>query len=233
VLVLLDIDGTLLHGSPVAHTHAMAKGMRRIYGTTVDYGDIIAIGPSGRTDQEIARVVLRGRGLADADITAGLPDWIDASCAAYLEIVSDHPAGVVAPGAGVALESLRQTGATLALLTGNLEPIGHHKMGLAGLGGFFAPGQGAFGSDHEERTALVPIARGRSPVKDPVVVVGDTPADIRCARAGEARCIAVISGPYGRSDLAAADAVASGIVEAAEILASWLGGPAGDGARTA
>lgn len=223
MLVLLDIDGTLLHGSPVAHTHAMADGMSDVFGVRVTYDDIVAIGPSGRTDQEIARVVLRGRGLGDDEITAGLPAWIARACAVYAEIEADHPAGVVAPGAHAALAALRDGGATLALLTGNLEPIGHAKMALAGLGEFFVRGEGAFGSDHERRTALVPIARARSPVADPVVVVGDTPADIRCARAGAARCVAVASGPYGTAELAHADAVGADIADAAGILRRWLG----------
>jgi phosphoglycolate phosphatase-like HAD superfamily hydrolase len=225
MLVLLDIDGTLLHGSPIAHTHAMARGMTEVYGTSVTYDDIVAIGPSGRTDQEIARVVLRGRGVPDREISAGLPEWIGRACAAYAEIESHHPRGIVAPGAHEALSGLREAGATLALLTGNLEPIGHAKMALAGLGEFFTPGEGAFGSDHEQRTALVPIAVERSPVKGTsVVVVGDTPADIRCARAGNARCVAVRSGPYGDDELRDADSVGADIADAARILHGWLAG---------
>jgi phosphoglycolate phosphatase len=224
MLVLLDIDGTLLHGSPIAHTHAMARGMTDVYRTPVAYHDIVAIRPSGRTDQEIARVVLRERGLPDEEITAGLPDWIDRACEVYMDIEADHPRGVVAPGAYEALDGLREAGAALALLTGNLEPIGHAKMDLAGLGEFFGPGEGAFGSDHEQRTALVPIAVERSPVKAPPVVIGDTPADIRCARAGNARCVAVSSGPYGAAELRDADGVGADIAEAARIVHGWLAG---------
>ena len=222
MLVLLDIDGTLLHGSPIAHTHAMAVGMTDVYGVDVTYQDIVDIGPSGRTDREIARVVLRGRALSDERITAGMDEWVLRACAVYREIEADHPVGTVAPGAYEALAALADAGATLALLTGNLEPIGHAKMALAGLGDFFVPGQGAFGSDHEDRTALVPIAVDRSPVKGPAVVVGDTPADIRCARAGGARCVAVTSGPYGQAELAHAAGVGADIAAAARILREWL-----------
>lgn len=222
MLVLLDIDGTLLHGSPIAHTHAMAQGMTDVYGMQVGYQDIVDIGPSGRTDQEITRVVMRTRGLDDDAISAGMPSWIERSVEVYARIETDHPVGVVAPGAADALSALVDAGATLALLTGNLEPIGHAKMALAGLGGFFRRGEGAFGSDHEERRALVPIAVGRSAVKGPVVVVGDTPADIACARAGGARCVAVASGPYGPDQLGHADAVGADVAEAAAILRGWL-----------
>ena len=47
------------------------------------------------------------------------------------------------PEAAAALADLVSAGAPLALLTGNLEPIGHDKMAQAGLGDFFRPGEGS------------------------------------------------------------------------------------------
>ena len=41
----------------------------------------------------------------------------------------------------------------LALVTGNLEPVARRKLASAGLGGYFAAGQGGFGSDAEDRGA--------------------------------------------------------------------------------
>ncbi len=61
------------------------------------------------------------------------------------------------------------------------EPIGHAKMDLAGLG-TVRRRRGPFGSDHEEHGA-VPIAVVAA-CEGAAVVVGDSPADIRCARAG-------------------------------------------------
>ena len=54
-----------------------------------------------------------------------------------------------------------------------------------------------------------------------VVVVGDTPRDIACARAGGARCVAVTTGPHGPDDLAGADAVADGLLAAAAVIRGW------------
>ncbi|MGD9573630.1 MAG: HAD family hydrolase, partial [Thermoleophilia bacterium] len=53
------------------------------------------------------------------------------------------------------------------------------------------------------------------------VVVGDTPRDIACARAGGARVVAVTTGSYGPDELAAADAVVPGLVAAAEVIEDW------------
>ena len=107
---------------------------------------------------------------------------------------------------------------TLGLLTGNYEQIARLKLERAGLSGAFAGAPGGFGSDAEDRAALPAIARRRAGTsKEPhpradTIVIGDTPADIACARADEVRCVAVASGPFGAEALRGADAVASDTV---------------------
>ena len=223
VLILFDIDGTLLMGTPRAHTEALAVAMEDVYGVPVGVAEIIAVRPAGRTDQEIARLVLRAAEVPEARITAGLAAWMTRAAAVYPGIDADHPRPRVAPGAADALTRVAAAPVSVALLTGNLEPIAHAKMARAGLGGHFARGRGAFGSDHERRDALVPIAVAREPAPLPAVVVGDTPRDIACARAGGARCIAVTTGSYGPAELGDADAVVPGLLAAADVLEDWAG----------
>ncbi len=222
--MLLDIDGTLLLGTPRAHTEAAVRAVADVFGVRVTPGDVTAIGPAGRTDQEIARLVLRAAGRSDDEISAGMPAWMARVVALYPSLEARHPAQITAPGADAALSALSARGASLALLTGNLEDLAHAKMARAGLGHHFARGQGAFGSDHESRDALVPIAARRAGRATPVVVVGDTPRDIACARAGGARCVAVTTGAHDAGALGHADAVAAGLEEAAAVIASWLPG---------
>jgi phosphoglycolate phosphatase len=101
-------------------------------------------------------------------------------------------------------------------VTGNLEAVARLKLDRAGLGGWFAAGQGAFGSDAEDRAQLPAIARrragrldGGAPYpRERTVVIGDTPRDIACARADGVRCVAVATGPYAAEELAGANAVA-------------------------
>ncbi len=144
--------------------------------------------------------MLRGHGIGDAAISDAMPALIGRAAALYPEIDAAGPAPVVAPGAAAALGRMRAAGAELGLLTGNLEPIARAKMARAGLGDWFPEGGGAFGSDHERRGALVPIARARAAADGGrVAVVGDTPGDIACARAGGARCVAVATGPHSRA----------------------------------
>jgi phosphoglycolate phosphatase-like HAD superfamily hydrolase len=225
-LVLLDIDGTLLHGTPRAHVESLVRAMADVHGVAASAADVAAVLPAGRTDQEIARLVLQGHGVGDPAITRAMPAWMDRAAALYPGIDDGHPDPVVAPRAAAALGRMEAAGATLGLLTGNLEPIARAKIARAGLGGWFPAGGGAFGSDHERRAALVPIARARAAANgggpERVAVVGDTPRDITCARAGGALCVAVATGAHAAAELTAADAVAEDLAEAAAALEGWL-----------
>ena len=104
-------------------------------------------------------------------------------------------------------------------------------MAAAGLGEWFPRGRGAFGSDHDRRDALVPIAVARDGGDPDVVVVGDTPRDIACAVAGGARCVAVTTGAHGPDDLAGADAVADGLPAAAAVIRGLAGSEPGRARR--
>ena len=109
----------------------------------------------------------------------------------------------------------------LALVTGNLEPVARRKLASAGIGHWFAPGQGGFGSDAEERGELPAVARARAGgwPRERTVVIGDTPRDIACARADGLRVIAVTTGPFDAEELAEADYVASGAADLRPLLA--------------
>ncbi|WP_217913590.1 HAD family hydrolase [Miltoncostaea marina] len=232
MLALIDIDGTLLLGAPAAHTAALATAMADVWDVAATPGDVTAIRPAGRTDREIARLVLRAHGVADERISDRMATWIARAVELHADLEREAPPPAVAPGAAEGLALMREAGVALALLTGNLEPIARAKMAAAGLAGWFPPGGGAFGSDREHRDELVPVALARHGRPAAAVVVGDTPRDITCARAGAARCVAVTTGAYDEMALAAADAVAPGLVGAAEVLAGWSGAPRPSAATT-
>lgn len=222
MLILFDIDGTLLLGTPQAHTEALARAAAEVFAVPATAHDVVAISPGGRTDQEIARLVLRRHGVDDEAISAGLPEWKDRAAALYPDVAPRHAPQATAPGAAEALARTAGLGATLSLLTGNLEPIAHAKLDAGGLGGWFPPGVGAFGSDHEVRDALVPIAVERAGGLRPAVVVGDTPRDVACARAGGALCIGVTTGIHHAATLHGADAVVPALLDAVDVLDAWM-----------
>src|SRR5436305_14367147 len=72
VLILFDIDGTLVPGRPHAHQEALMGALADVYGLEARDGEdpIADAEPWGKTDRQIVRDVLRPRGLPDAEIDA-------------------------------------------------------------------------------------------------------------------------------------------------------------------
>jgi phosphoglycolate phosphatase-like HAD superfamily hydrolase len=170
---------------------------------------------AGRTDLAIARDLLTAAGVGSARIDASVSAVADATVSAFERLAPRDLSGKLAPGIFNLLPKLksRPHQFVLSLVTGNLEPVARLKLERAGVGGYFADGQGAFGSDSENRDELVPIARTRAALpawpRERTVVIGDTPRDIACARADGVRVVAVGTGPFGVEALADADAVAA------------------------
>jgi phosphoglycolate phosphatase len=208
VLLLFDIDGTLLLRAHVEHRHALAEAVHEVWGA--DDPGPAAVPAAGRTDGEIAREICLLGGVAAERIDASADDFRAACARAYARLCPPDLRDRLAPHAPRVLQALSaHPGVRLSLVTGNLEAVARLKLERAGLGGFFARGQGAFGSDAEDRTELPAIARARAggyPRAD-TVIIGDTPRDIACARADGVRCVAVATGPYSAAELDGADVV--------------------------
>jgi phosphoglycolate phosphatase-like HAD superfamily hydrolase len=183
---------------------------------------------AGRTDQAIARDLLMLCDVTPAAVDAAAAEMVSETVAAYERLAPDDLSEFVAPGVPELLAALaaRPDDFRLALVTGNIEPIAHSKLGRAGIGSYFARGQGGFGSDSEDRSQLPAIARARaaSPPwpRERTVVIGDTPRDIACARADEVRVAAVTTGLFGAEALADADAVVGDARALLPVLLDWL-----------
>ena len=205
-LLLFDIDGTLILGGPAKG--AFHAALLETFGTA---GDIDTHNFAGKTDPQIARELLSAAGLAATEIEAGF----DALWERYLRHLGarlpDHPMDVL-PGVGRLLEALSgRADAALGLLTGNIVRGAELKLRSAGLFGFFS--MGSYGSDSEIRNDLAPIALRRAHDTwnvafrpEDVWVVGDTPADVACGKAGGTRTLAVATGRYDVESLSATGA---------------------------
>lgn len=214
LLLLFDIDGTLLLKASREHVAAMYAALRRVHSLPDPAAHPVPA--AGRTDLEIARHICLLAGVPALRFDEARAELADAVCAEYARLVPDDLSGRVAPGVHDLLAELAQRrGARLSLLTGNLEPVARMKLRAAGIGHWFPSGQGGFGSDHEDRTMLPPIARaragrpGRAFPRERTVVIGDTPRDVACARADGLRCVAVAGGTYRPEELSEADVVVS------------------------
>jgi phosphoglycolate phosphatase-like HAD superfamily hydrolase len=219
VLLLFDIDGTLLQGAAEAHRDAIHAALKQVHNVT-DPVQRRRHEVAGRTDQEITRGLLVAAGVDARRIDARAGDVRIAACEAYARLVPADLSAHVTPGMTELLEEIESRGRDrLALVTGNYEAIARMKLRAAGIGRFFPGGQGGFGSDHEDRAALPRIARRRAGDEEApfprrqTVVIGDTPRDIACARADGVRVLAVATGPFTAAELREADAVASDVRE--------------------
>ena len=219
MLLLFDIDGTLLLRASAPHAQALMSSMEQVYGVTKLHSGGVEL--AGRTDPEIARHFLL---LAEVDskrVDAHFDELNRTAVEEFARICPEDLSDRVNPGMPDVLEQLAAEHG-MSLVTGNLEPIAHLKLKRAGIGHHFPAGQGGFGSDHEDRSELPAIARQRAgdhPRED-TVVIGDTPRDIACARADGVRVIGIATGPYAVAELEDADAVITRAEELPAAIAS-------------
>lgn len=224
-IVLFDIDGTLVLTGR-AGLRGMNAAFSRLYGSVEA---LVGIPVAGRTDRAIVSDALRAAGLAvTSDEILRLRDAYVADL--QIEIGKPVPdfSGVL-PGVEALLDELAaRPDVSVGLLTGNFEAGARIKLGHFDLWDRFA--FGAFGDDHDDRNALVPIALSRAreagiaePPADRVVVIGDTPLDVACARAHGARAVAVATGSYSSDQLrdAGADVVVDTLIDARSLIATF------------
>lgn len=222
LLCLFDVNGTLLLGENSDHLRALREAAERVWSVSLDETEF-CYDSDGRTDRQIVRRALDRAGVADQEIRARILDWQETAFSLFAE-VDDRPQ--LAPHAAETLALLAERGHTLALLTGNLEPIARRRLGAAGIGEFFADGQGGFGSDHELRRMLVQVARERAGgggawwPREWTVVIGDTPRDIGAAHCDSVSAVAVATGRYNEAELAGAESTFATLTAAGEYLAT-------------
>ena len=159
---------------------------------------------AGRTDRGIADEVFEKFGLNDSESERQrfmerylhhLPDSLNAN------------PGAVLPGILPLLKLLADRGDTvLSLLTGNYAAGAQMKLKHYALGEYFR--SGGFGDHHAcrnevARQAVSAIRRELNLCISPqrMIVIGDTPADVECARAIEATAVAVATGTYSHEEL--------------------------------
>lgn len=187
-LVLFDIDGTLITDGG-ASRDAFAAALLDVF----EYnGDLRRYDFSGRTDPQIAHMVLRDAGWTERQIDSRMAQLWDR----YVDELERHETSRVRelPGIRAVLDAL-QPQVTLGLLTGNIERGARLKLSGPALNDYFP--FGAFGSDSPRRDDLLPIAVQRSGRRfsgRDVVIIGDSIYDVRCGTPHSATTIAIASG---------------------------------------
>ena len=198
---LFDIDGTLIL-SGGAGKSALEAALADEFGIPRLHDDISL---SGRTDRAILLEMIDRHGLdASADTARRILQ-------SYLRHLPTHLRvgdGRVLPGILDLLAHLsRREDVVLGLLTGNVRAGAHIKLTHFGLWDYF--GFGGYGDDHVDRDDVARAAWKEAQARhalrvapERVWVIGDTPLDIRCARAIGARAVAVATGWHALEELA-------------------------------
>ena len=227
-LVLFDIDGTLIT-SRGAGRRAMRTALERVFGAA---GGIDQYDLRGRTDTRIVHDVMGPLGWAPDRVKERLDDFFEAYLGGLTSEIGDGRHVVTLPGVSAVVARLAQSpDALLGLVTGNIEEGARIKLLPTGLWPHFRVG--AYGSDHVDRRRLPSLAarRAQALVGYPfaatdVVVIGDTPHDIDCARAFGAVAVAVTTGQYTRAELLAdrPDHLFDDLADVDKVLAAVLGG---------
>ena len=202
-LVLFDIDGTLVRTGG-AGVKAFAKVFETEFGATDGFEKLKF---AGRTDVSLVREFFGFHQIAATPenfhrFFERYVFWLD-----HILSGSKTETCVGVPEFLKGLQVLPQP-PLLGLLTGNIRLGAEIKLRHFGLWDSFKTG--AFADDHEERDHIAAIARqrgskllGNSLRNDEVVVIGDTPLDIRCGRAINAKVLAVATGGAALEELKA------------------------------
>ncbi|MCH2115328.1 MAG: haloacid dehalogenase-like hydrolase [Pirellulales bacterium] len=204
-IVLFDIDGTLLQ-SGGAGSAAFFETFRQEFGVTDIPGKILF---AGRSDRAIAEEIMRA---CQIEVTAEawqrfsvgycrrLPQWLHAC------------EGGILPGVSTLLNTLQQLDhVSLGLLTGNMERGAKMKLAHYGIVDRFAFGgyghlrtdRNDIAADAKQAAVHYVSAQGVMTLRG-VMVIGDTPNDVLCARSIDAFAVAVATGGSTREELSAA-----------------------------
>ena len=193
-LVLFDVDGTLVH---------TGRAGSRAFGKTIGSEfkapeSVEKIRFGGRTDISLARELF---GLNGIPATPENFRRFFESYVFWLDHLVANTTGEICRGVTEFIGDLQalRTPPRLGLLTGNIRLGAEIKLRRYGLWELFETGGFADDSEDRNHIAAAALERGRRVLDknlrpEEVIVVGDTPHDIRCGRHIGAKVLAVATG---------------------------------------
>lgn len=201
--VFFDIDGTILetHG---AGREAFSAALREVYGLADDLSYVVW---AGATDLLVLdQVAQRNK----TELTEDKHPHFFEVLSHKTDHAMGHTTGLqVFPGVSELIAALHEHPmVSLGLITGNARGSAFQKLKHVGLDHYFD--HGGFGDQHGDRNELARLAKVAASELTPALknhfVLGDTPADIRCAHAIGAQAIGVATGHFDAAALTSAGA---------------------------
>ena len=216
--LFFDIDGTLLV-TQGAGSHALRSALLAEFALEAFSMETIQFG--GRTDRDLVGQILR---LAEIDVTEENRGRLRRSYASQLRHSLKEVGGEVCPGVTELLPALDAIpGISLAVMTGNFPETARMKLQRFQIEGYFP---WIVGGDLDQvrcdmaRRAANQLRRNRGEeATSDMIVIGDTPNDVRCAQSMKARCLAVCTGSATREalEIAGADLVVEDLCDSRAI----------------
>lgn len=200
-LVLFDIDGTLIRTKGIGG-RSFGATFKTVFGKQHKPEDVSF---AGRTDLSLLREFYRHY---DIPHTQENLDRFIETYVFWLEHLMHQYGGHVCAGAAELADDFiaLPDRPIMGLLTGNLRIGAEIKLRHHGLWEKFE--FGVFSDDHEDRNQLAVIAQERAGQMlcrklkgEEVLVIGDTPKDIDCAKHIGAKVLAVATGGHTMEDL--------------------------------
>ncbi|HEY1170640.1 MAG TPA: HAD family hydrolase [Verrucomicrobiae bacterium] len=200
-LVLFDIDGTLIRTRGIGG-RSFGATFRSVFAQEHKPEDVNF---AGRTDLSLLREFFKHYNITYSQENL---DLFTDTYVFWLEHLMHEFGGHVCTGVKELIADLKALPQEpiMGLLTGNLRIGAEIKLRHHGLWDHFE--FGVFSDDHEDRNQLAAIAQQRAgqmigrPLKgEEVLVIGDTPKDIDCARHIGAKILAVATGGHTMEDL--------------------------------
>lgn len=224
MLILFDIDGTMLH-TERAGVASMLEAGRELFGEHFSFDGIDV---AGRLDSLIWRDLCAANKVAPTD--ENHTRFRTRYGRALADRLTREATARALPGVIPLLDAL--TGVdeiTLGLLTGNYPETGRLKITAAGID----PDRflvAAWGIDGPSRRHLPPVAMrrhrellGRDIAPERVLVIGDTPHDVDCAHHNGCKVIGVATGSFTVERLRDEGAdLAVPSLEATDQLVGWI-----------
>ena len=219
---LFDIDGTLL-STAGAGISAFGQTFDALFGVPELSPEVSF---AGQSDRGIICRLFAAHGIEDNET-----NWqgFQEGYFPRLQAELTQREGLVLPGVFELIERLESAGDVyLGLLTGNLREAAKIKLTHYDLWDRFA--FGGFGDVHPDRNDIAAQAaqaardhHGTVTSPEKIVVIGDTPNDIRCARAIGAYAVAVPTGFTSSEALAEAEPdLLTATLEEHEAIVEWL-----------
>ena len=208
-LILWDVDHTLIENGGVSKATYVSA-----FELLTGCAPSVRPATDGRTDFEIMHELLSANSI-DTEKYVEIAQFGGVLVEAMGQNVLQLPhRGHIPPGVIEVLTVLSAMPTVVqSVLTGNITSNARAKLNAFDLDGWGDLDIGGFGSDDTIRSNLVGIARRKALKKygttfdqSSTILIGDTPLDIKAARDGGAKIIAVATGVYGISQLTEAGA---------------------------